>query len=263
MVNSNTLSPAYINQILLDAGFNSTEAIIMQTIGQFECGGCEMSKPVANYDKNGNITSYDIGLFQINSGHWQSSDPTHSVYGDLTDPVVSAKAAFSVFMGGGGRTNVGGVEKGFLQWCTYPGGCNGASKITNAEFGSMMASVVQSIQAGGGSVPPSPSNPPDIGGAIGGIVGGIGNAIGGAAGGIGNAISGAVGGGSSPNLSGADLLKSIPGPFGIPLAGGLVVTAGILFIFIGLLMWGNTGDTKVQIASTAAKAVGEGVAMIP
>lgn len=130
--------------MLRAAGFNGGQALVMTAISLLECQDCEMGSV--------NATG-DVGLMQINRVHWGSSDPRTSVWGDLTDPAVSARAAFAVWSGAGGQSD---PARGYRQWCTYPGGCGGASPISESTFNALLQNVVATIQGG--------ENPPATGG---------------------------------------------------------------------------------------------------
>lgn len=139
------ISPAQRYQYALNAGFNASQAVVMAAISMLECPNCDMS----SVNKTG-----DSSLWQINAAHGYSVDW-------LADPQHSADAAFAVFK-----------SQGFGAWCTYPGGCGGASKTSWATFDGLINQVTQSIQqaaaSGSGITMPDPSTLPTAGGDTGG-----------------------------------------------------------------------------------------------
>lgn len=139
-------------QLLLNAGFNQGQALVMTAISMLECASCSFGSI--------NATG-DVGMMQINQVHWGSSDPTRTVFGDLTDPAISAQAAFAVFNGAGGQQN---PTAGYQQWCTYPGGCGGASPTSTQAFNALLEQVAGAVQgvtqtdpSTGAATPPSSS----------------------------------------------------------------------------------------------------------
>lgn len=145
---SGYLSPVDRYNLARGAGFTSPDAIVMSAISMLECGNCDMS----SVNKSG-----DSSLWQINAVH------NYSVSW-LADPVNSAKAAYSVWSG------VGGGTSGFKQWCTYPGGCGGASPISWTQFGAVLTQVQNALISsgtlatptlpGGIPIPGLPGQPP-------------------------------------------------------------------------------------------------------
>lgn len=117
--------------LAVQAGFQpGDDALKMTTISLFECGNCNMEEV--------NPTG-DVSLWQINQVHWGSTGGPEV----LKNPPASARAAYSVWKG------VGGGEAGFRQWCTYPGGCGGASKMSPEQFNAKMAEVRAIVMSGG------------------------------------------------------------------------------------------------------------------
>lgn len=116
---SGNITPAQRYQYALNAGFNASQAVVMAAISMLECGNCDMSSV--------NSTG-DSSLWQINSSHGYSVSW-------LADPANSASAAFAVFK-----------QQGYGAWCTYPGGCGGASKTTWPQFDALISQVTSSIQ---------------------------------------------------------------------------------------------------------------------
>lgn len=196
----------------------------MAAISLLECGNCDMSSVNA---------SGDVSLWQINKVHWGSTGGP-SV---LADPAASARAAYSVWKGAGGGT------AGFRQWCTYPGGCGGASPVGWSTFNAKLTQVTASIQAaGGGVIPlPTPSDP-------------------GSDGGFDPTIPNIPLGPAGSNASGPIQAGTILGqPVGIPT--GLVVgLLGVLIIIVGVIMFAtnfiNIGPIRVgESTSTNARGV--------
>lgn len=121
-------------QLAIGAGFAAgDDALKMVAISMFECDNCNMELP------NQPGGHGDVGLWQINEVHW----PTYGGPDILKNPVQNARAAYGVWKG------VGGGEAGFRQWCTYPGGCGGASPITQAQFDLKMELARAAIVSGG------------------------------------------------------------------------------------------------------------------
>lgn len=129
---SGYLSGADRYNLARNAGFNSSDAITMAAISLLECGNCDMSA----VNKSG-----DSSLWQINAIHGYSVSW-------LSDPVNSAAAAYSVWK-----------SQGFFGWCTYPGGCGGASTITWPQFNAAVQQVKNSLatQGVGGTIPSAPA----------------------------------------------------------------------------------------------------------
>lgn len=200
---SGSITPAQRYQYALNAGFNSADAIVMAAISMLECGNCDMS----SVNKTG-----DSSLWQINSVHGYS-------VAWLADPQNSANAAYAVWK-----------AQGFNAWCTYPGGCGGASTTTWAQFQGLISQVAASIQSAGGPanitlpalpIDATPSNPfPSTNTASGGGSGGFGD-----------------GGAPSSSTGSGTQVASIAG-FSVNIPTGLVVgLLGVLLLLLGVLLF--------------------------
>jgi len=193
-----TIADRFLDAI--NAGFNTGEALVMTAISLKECpvGSCG-SDTASGVNSNG---SRDYGIWQISSGTNNSrfTDPHHTPWGDITDPVNNAKAAFSLYKGAGGG------EAGYRQWCTYPGGCGvngGPNQYTQSELQQTVNDIARIL---GGDAPAPGTGIPGTGGQ------GGGSSSGGNSGG---------GSGITQNL----------------LSGPIVVAAAFVLILIGAMIW--------------------------
>ena len=209
MVLSGSITPAQRYQYALNAGFNSSQAITMSAISLLECANCDMG----TYNSTG-----DSGLWQINKIHGYSLS-------SMSDPQLNANAAFAVYK-----------RQGFNAWCTYPGGCGGASKTTWSQFNSLVNTVVQSIAQSGGEIPlPSSTDTfdPSPGGVFGGSVGQI-------------DVGGTASTSTPPN---AVKLGSFAGQ-DISIPTGMVVgLIGVLLLLIGAIIFASqyAGPVKINL----------------
>ncbi len=103
-------------ELAVEAGFTHEEAITATAISIAEDGGGDPGALGTNRDRAGNVTSYDLGLWQINSAHWAEFGGN----GALVVPINNARAALVLYHRGG-----------WTQWCTYPGGCGGLPGAPN------------------------------------------------------------------------------------------------------------------------------------
>src|SRR5712691_7958114 len=78
--------------LALAAGFTGSEAINAVAISIAEDSNGDPSRRHENKDTNGNVTSTDLGLWQINSVHWARFNGE----GALIDPLNNAKAAYAI-----------------------------------------------------------------------------------------------------------------------------------------------------------------------
>jgi hypothetical protein len=97
------------------AGFNAQDAITAAAISIAEDGSGD---PAIMSPRNRD-GSFDLGLWQINSGWWQQFGGQAA----LTNPVVNALAAFTIY----GR-------QGFCAWSTYEARCGPGHTSSYAAF---------------------------------------------------------------------------------------------------------------------------------
>jgi hypothetical protein len=135
---SGSISIAERYQLAREAGFSAPDAIVMAAISMAECANCDMSRGYGDPVKQAG--KLDHGLWQINDVHGFSS-----AY--LADPLNNAKAAYTVWKGGG-----------FKAWCTYPGGCGGGAGVPN--FGALLTAATVAA----GQVDPSAPAQVDVSG---------------------------------------------------------------------------------------------------
>jgi NlpC/P60 family/Lysozyme like domain len=131
--NGSQVSDADRYAIAMAGGFNAQDAVTIAAISLLECPNCEFSSV---------NSSGDMGLFQVNKQHWAN----YGGQAALVDPVNSARAAYGIY---NERQNRG--LNGWLAWCVYPGGCNGASPTTPAQFAQLEARIRSAIGGGSGA----------------------------------------------------------------------------------------------------------------
>lgn len=224
---SGYLTPADRYNIARNAGFNSSDAVTMAAISLLECANCDMSLGTPNRNSAGVVTSTDNGLWQINSSHGYSA-------AWLADPVNNAAAAYSIWKSGG-----------FGAWCTYPGGCGGASKTTAQQWATALAQVTTSLatQGVGGAIPAYPgSDSPSSGDST------ATNQTGG------GTTSGTAG--TSNTSAGGVQLGTLTTPLGstaINIPTGLVLgVIGFVVLLIGVVL--IAGPTALGVATSANPA---------
>jgi hypothetical protein len=132
---SGNLSAVQRYQLALSVGFSPAEAVVALAVALAENGPGNPNAVNANRNKAGVITSYDLGIWQINDSHAAMAGGRANLF----DPVINARVALALYRSGG-----------WTQWCTFPGGCGGLPGVAN--FASLLAqaqAVAASFATGG------------------------------------------------------------------------------------------------------------------
>lgn len=99
------VTDAFRYQLARAAGWDEADAIIAVAISIAEDGS---GNPAALSPRNSNNT-FDFGLWQINSIHWNSCGGQQA----LADPLTNARCAFGIF----------GPGRNWCAWSTYESSC--------------------------------------------------------------------------------------------------------------------------------------------
>jgi hypothetical protein len=202
MTLSGSISPLQRYQMALNAGWDSTNAVIAAAISLLECGNCDMSTPNA---------TKDYGIMQINQSNFAGLGLTTT---SVADPQTNFNAGFKLWSGS---------SSGWRNWCTYPyNGCN-LGNANPANYLSAVQKVTDAIIANGGA----PVTVPDSG--TGGVSDG---GSGGASGGGGTGTTSGTG-----NVSSGTEVGTIAGfPINIP-SGMVLGLIAIVILFLGVLLF--------------------------